>query len=104
MRIRATCHTCDVDFLFFELRNTGTGIGDSCPNCHGPLGVRGLLAIRAEQALAVLVRSLEELGRQDPNFTVRASSVTQPVENALATLAAPPEDPPSPWWKRRRAA
>lgn len=104
MRIRATCHACDRDFLFFELRNTGEGIVDSCPNCNRPLGVRGLLTVRAEQALAVLVASLEELARHQPNFTIRASSVTRPVENALADLVAPPQEPPSPWWKRRRAA
>ena len=103
MRIRATCHACDRDFLFFELRNTGAGRADGCPNCDRPLGARGLLAVRAEQALAVLVGSLEELARQNPNFTVRGSSVTRPVENALATLVAPPEKPPSPWWKRRAA-
>ena len=104
MRIRATCHACDRDFLFFELRNGGTGIVDRCPNCDRPLGVRGVLAVRAEQALAVLVGSLEELARQDPKFTVRASSVTRPVEKALAALAAPPEEPPGPWWKGRRTA
>jgi hypothetical protein len=104
MRIRATCHACDRDFHFFELRNAGTGMAGRCPNCDRPLGVRGVLAVRAEQALAVLVGSLEELARQDPNFTVRASSVTGPVEKALATLAAPTEEAPSPWWKGRRAA
>lgn len=104
MRIRATCHTCDRDFLFFELRNTGAGIADRCPNCDRLLGVRGVLAVRAEQALAVLVGSLEELARQDPNFTIRASSVERPIENALAALVTPSEEPLNPWWKRRRAA
>ena len=103
MRIRATCHACDQDFLFFELRSIGAGMADCCPNCDRPLGVRGVLAVRAEQALAVLVGSLEELARHDPNFTVRASSVTRPVEIALTTLVAPSEEPPT-WWKRRRAA
>lgn len=108
MRIRATCHACHRDFLFFELRNTGTGVADRCPNCHRLLGTRGLLAVRAEQALAVLTGSLEELARHHPNFTVHASSVLGPVENALETLTAPPvaepQEPPGPWWKRRRAA
>ena len=104
MRIRATCHACDRDFLFFELRNTGDGIADSCPNCGRPLGVRGLLTVRTEQALAVLVASLEELARHNPNFSVRASSVTRPVEKALANLVDPPEEPPNAWWKRCRAA
>lgn len=72
MRIRATCRACERDFLFFELRNTGTGVADRCPNCDRLLGTRGLLAVRAEQALAVLVGSLEELARHDPNFTVHA--------------------------------
>jgi hypothetical protein len=108
MRIRATCRACERDFLFFELRNTGTGVSDRCPSCDRLLGVRGLLAVRAEQALAVLVGSLEELARHDPNFTVHASSVLGPVERAVADLATPPvADPAEPtdrWWQRRRAA
>ena len=108
MRIRATCHACDRDFLFFELRNTDSGIANRCPNCDRLLGPRGLLAVRAEQALAVLTESLEELARHHPNFTVHARSVLGPVENALETLTArpvaEPEEPTSPWWKRRWAA
>jgi hypothetical protein len=107
MRIRATCRACERDFLFFELRNTGTGVADLCPNCGRLLGARGLLALRAEQALAVLVGSLQELARHDPNFTVHAGTVLRPVENALAGLAAPPADPaerPNRWWSRRPAA
>lgn len=108
MRIRATCRACERDFLFFELRNTGTGVADRCPSCDRLLGARGLLAVRAEQALAVLVGSLEDLARHDPNFTVHASTVLRPVETALAGLAAPsaadPAEPPNRWWPRRRAA
>jgi hypothetical protein len=108
MRIRATCRACERDFLFYELRNAARGVPDHCPNCGRLLGVRGLLAVRAEQALAVLVGSLEELARHDPNFTVHAGSVLRPVENAVADLAAPPvddsADSPNRWWQRRRAA
>jgi hypothetical protein len=108
MRIRATCHACDRDFLFFELRNTGTGIAERCPNCDRLLGARGVLAVRAEQALAVLVGSLEDLGRSHPNFTVHTGSVLKPVDDALATLtarpAAEPEEPPRRRWRRLRVA
>ena len=108
MRIRATCHACDRDFLFFELRNTGAGIADRCPNCDRLLGARGVLAVRAEQALAVLVGSLEDLGRSHPNFTVHTGSVLKPVDEALATLtarpAAEPREPPRRRWRRMRVA
>ena len=108
MRIRATCHACDRDFLFFELRNTGAGIADRCPNCDRPLGARGVLAVRAEQALAVLVGALEDLGRGNPNFTVHSTSVLKPVDDALATLAARPaeesEGRPRRWSRRLRVA
>ena len=108
MRIRATCRACERDFLFYELRNTATGVADRCPSCGRPLGVRGLLAVRAEQALAVLVGTLDELARHDPNFTVHPGTVLRPVENALADLVAPPADEsaeqPNRWWQRRRAA
>jgi hypothetical protein len=108
MRIRATCRACDRDFLFFELRNTGAGITDRCPSCNRLLGARGLLAVRAEQALAVLVGSLEELARHDPNFTVHAGTVLKPVEDALTTLAvgpaAKPEKPLRRRWQRQRIA
>jgi len=108
MRIRATCHACERDFLFYGLRKAAAGIADRCPNCDRLLGARGLLAVRAEQALAVLVGSLDELARHDPNFTVHPSSVLRPVENALANLGSPaiaePEEPSNRWWQRRRAA
>ena len=95
MRIRATCHACDRDFLFFELRNTGAGIADRCPNCDRLLGARGVLAVRAEQALAVLVGSLEELARSHPNFTVHTGSVLKPVDER-------PRDPHRPPSRRAR--
>lgn len=101
MRIRATCHACNRDFLFFELRKAGTGAADRCPNCDQLLGSRGLLAVRAEQALAVLVGSLEDLARQDPNFTVHAGSVLKPVEDALASITAPPAAKPGSSPRRR---
>ena len=108
MRIRATCHACSRDFLFFELRNTGAGITDRCPNCDRPLGARGILAVRAEQALAVLVGSLEDLGRSHPNFTVQPGSVLRPVDEALEGLtarpAAEPEEATRRRWKRLRVA
>jgi hypothetical protein len=107
MRIRAVCRACERDFLFFELRTT-TGVADRCPNCDRFLGARGILAVRAEQALAVLVGSLDELARHGPNFTVHASTVLTPVENALTELSVPPTadpaSPPNRPWQRRRAA
>lgn len=89
MRIRATCHACDREFLFFELRKVGTGVSDRCPNCHAPLGVQGLLAVRAEQAMAILVGSFDDLAGHQPNFTVHAGSVLRPIENALTPVALP---------------
>jgi hypothetical protein len=102
MRIRATCHACNRDFLFFELRNTGTGITDRCPNCDRPLGARGVLAVRTEQALAVLVGSLEDLCRSHPNFTVHTGSVLKPVDEALAPLTVRPTSKPEEAPRRRR--
>lgn len=90
MRIRATCHACDRDFLFFELRNVGSGVADRCPNCSRPLGVQGLLAVRAEQAMAILVAALDDLADHHPDFTVQADSVLRPIEAVLTPLAAPP--------------
>ena len=109
MRIRATCHACDRDFLFFELRNTGIGVADRCPNCDRPLGAQGLLTVRAEQALAILVGSLEDLAGRHPNFTVHAGSVLRPIETALTPLALPPAAEverrrPKRRWKHLRAA
>jgi hypothetical protein len=100
MRIRATCHFCSRDFLFFELRNTGgSRLADQCPNCGSVLGVRGLTAVRTEQALAVLLESLDELTRHEPNFTVHRDSVLRPVDAALEPLTAlPAKGPP----KRKR--
>ena len=88
MRIRATCNACNKDFLFFELRHGDPWITDRCPNCNRPLGVPGVLAVRAEQALALLVHALDELGRQEPNFTVRETSILAPIDEALAPLVA----------------
>ena len=108
MRIRATCNACNRDFLFFELRHGDPWTTDRCPNCRRPLGVPGALAVRAEQALAILAHSLEELGRHEPNFTVREASVLTPIEAALAPLAPEPGDTDragAKWWgKRPRAA
>ena len=110
MRIRASCDACGRDFLFFELRHVDGRDANRCPNCHQLLGVRGLLAVRAEQALAVLVESLDDLARHDPNFTVNTGSVLRPVEEAVAGLAAQPavdldeEARRKGWWKGRRAA
>jgi hypothetical protein len=101
MRIRATCNACHRDFLFFELRHGDPGTTDRCPNCRQPLGVRGILAVRAEQALAILAHSLEELARHEPNFTIREKSVLTPIEEALAPLATPPATQPM---ERPRAA
>jgi hypothetical protein len=104
MRIRATCHACNRDFLFFELRHGDPSTTDRCPNCQRPLGVRGVQAVRAEQALAILVHSLEELARRDPNFTVRKSTVLAPIEEALAPLAASEHPAARRRWSRTRAA
>jgi ribosomal protein L34E len=109
MRIRATCHACDRDFLFFELRNVGSGVADRCPNCDRPLGVQGLRAVRAEQAMAILVGALDDLADHHPEFTVHADSVLRPIENALTPLALPPapeveEHRPRRRWRRVRAA
>ncbi len=83
MRIRATCHACGRDFLFLKLRNVDAPAADRCPHCAQLLGVRGLQAIRAEQALAILIEALGELARHHPNFTIRAGSVLRPVEEAV---------------------
>ena len=108
MRIRATCLACNRDFLFFQLRHGDPWTTDRCPHCDRPLGVRAVVAVRAEQALAVLVHSLEELGRHQPNFTVRKTTVLGPVEDALGPITAPPagsEEPrPNRWSSHPRAA
>ncbi len=90
MHIRATCNACNRDFLFFQLRHGDPWTADRCPHCDRRLGVEGLLAVRAEKALALLVRSLDDLGRHNPNFTVRPTSILGPIENAIAPLAPPP--------------
>ena len=54
MRIRATCHSCRRDFLFFQLYNADPGRGDRCPHCTNHLGVIGAhrVALAADQAAA----------------------------------------------------
>jgi hypothetical protein len=108
MRIRATCHACNRDFLFFQLRHGDPWTTDRCPHCDRPLGVRGVLAVRAEQALAVFIHSLEELGRHHPDFTVRETSVLAPIEDALEPLTASPAASerfrPPRWWNRPKVA
>jgi hypothetical protein len=116
VRIRATCHACERDFLFFQLYNaTDQWHADRCPHCNRHLGINGLsrLAVAADRTAANLVAVLTEIADRDRAFTVKPDSVVARIDEITATLAASPAEratqtSPAPperrMWPRRRAA
>lgn len=84
MRLRATCMTCEKDFLFFELYNGDTWNVDKCPRCGAHLGVNGLrqLARAADSALLSLRSALEQISDRDPAFKVHVEPWLSTLKNA----------------------
>lgn len=111
MRIRATCHACGKDFLFFQLYNADAWHADKCPNCQVDLGVPNLrpLALAADRALSGLATALEQIADRSPGFALKRESVLHRLEQAADSLAEKrPLTPPKEGrgWRRsnRRAA
>jgi hypothetical protein len=107
VRIRATCHACERDFLFFELYNADRWHADRCPHCQTHLGVSGArqLMLAADRAGLGLVQALTELAAREPAFTVKADSVLDRIESAVSALADPDHETVATrrWWSRRAA-
>jgi hypothetical protein len=91
MRIRATCHACGRDFLFFQLYNADPRDSDRCPHCHTHLGVGNLrpLALEADLALSRLALRLEGLVDGTPAFTLRGDSVLEHLRRLVEMLSDP---------------
>jgi hypothetical protein len=89
MRIRATCHSCRRDFLFFQLYNADPGRGDRCPHCTNHLGVIGAhrVALAADQAAASLATALEGFADRGPSFSVLPDSVLVRIQAAVDALS-----------------
>ena len=109
MRLRATCHTCDKDFLFFELYNAEPADSDRCPRCGTPLGipdVRRLMQAADEAALA-LFSTLEQMKDRAPGFSIQLEPWIPRLEAVAASPAPSDVRAPSPSFRdrfRRRVA
>lgn len=73
MRLRATCHACEKDFLFFELYNAHPADSDRCPRCQAPLGIPDVrrLMLAADQAALALFSMLEQMKDRAPGFSIQ---------------------------------
>lgn len=91
MRLRATCHSCSKDFLFFELYNAAHWDDSRCPRCQAHLGIPNArrLFLATDQAAIALLSSLNQIAEREPNFTLHA----EPWLQRLAAVAAATERP-----------
>jgi hypothetical protein len=89
MRLRATCHACEKDFLFFELYNADPADSDRCPRCRTPLGIPDVrrLMLAADQAALSLFSTLEQMKDRAPGFSIQLDPWLPRLE-AVASSAA----------------
>lgn len=89
MRLRATCHACEKDFLFFELYNAERWHHDRCPRCHTHLGIPGVrhLMQAADDAALTLLSTLEQMKDRAPAFSIHVD----PWRPRLEAIATPPD-------------
>ena len=87
MRLRATCHACEKDFLFFELYNADPADSDRCPRCQTPLGIPDVrrLMLAADQAALSLFSTLEQMKDRAPGFSIQLDPWIPRLEAVAAT-------------------
>jgi hypothetical protein len=93
VRIEATCCHCGRDFLLFQLYNTSPDLADRCPHCYKHLGIPGVarLAAEADRSLTRLATAVARIAEvPERSFTIKPASVTEPLEQPLASGSRPP--------------
>lgn len=93
MRIRATCHNCDRDFLVVQLYRADAWHADKCPHCSAHLGVVNIrpLALTADHSIDALVDALDQIAARHPAFTLNTESVRGRVDESVRAVNQPRE-------------